>query len=99
MAEIIAPAGERTRVFRRFSSSLIQIIRIDVAPVDGTSPVSGLLEVRGSKWLFTRPPETHPLQPTMSVRKGYWDTRYAIYVIPDVDVRVTVHRPRLGARG
>ena len=96
MAVIQAPAGERTRVFRRFSSSLIQTIRIDVEAADGRSEVSGLLEVQGSQWLFSRPPEQHPLQASTTVRKGYWDTRYAIYVTPDVDVRVTVHRPRLG---
>lgn len=98
MAEILAPAGERTRIFRRFSSSLVQAIRIDVATVGGSAEVSGLLEVRGSRWLMARSPETRPLRPSMTVRKGYWDTRFAIYVIPDTDVVVTVHRPRLGRR-
>jgi hypothetical protein len=96
MAEFEVRAGERTKVFSRFSSSLVQTITIDVVSVDGR-PVSGTLEVQGSKWLFDKPAEVRPLQATQQVKKGYWDTRYAIYVTSDRDATVTVPRPRLGA--
>lgn len=96
MAEFEVRAGERSKVFSRFSSSLIQTITIDVESADG-GPVSGTLEVRGSRWLFAKPPEEWPLQATQRVEKGYWDTRFAIFVTADRDARVTVHRPRLGA--
>ena len=96
MADFDVSAGERTKVFSRFSSSLVQTITIDVESVDGR-PVSGTLEVQGSRWLFDKDPEVRPLQATQRVKKGYWDTRYAIYVTADRDAHVTVHRPRLGA--
>jgi hypothetical protein len=96
MAEYTVPAGQRTRVFRRFSSSLIQSITIDAEPAQGHGIVSGTLEVRGSRWLFTKPPETYDQLHTQTVAKGYWDTRYEIYVTPRTDMRISGHRPRLG---
>jgi hypothetical protein len=96
MYETAVPAGTRRRVFRRVSSSLAQTIRIDAEPLDGSGDVSGLLEVCGSRWLFSKEPEVFALRSSQVVRKGFWDTRYAVFVIPDRDVRVTVHRPRLG---
>lgn len=96
MAEFEVRAGERTKVFSRFSSSLVQTITIDVESADGR-PVSGTLEVQGSRWLFSKPSEERPLRETQQVKKGYWDTRYAIHVTTDRDATVTVHRPRLGA--
>jgi hypothetical protein len=93
--EIVAPAGERTRIIHRFSSSLSQTFAFDVEPVSGEGPVSGTVEVAGSRWLFSKPPVTLDLQPTMSVEKGFWDTRYSVYVTPDRDVKVTLGRPRL----
>ena len=97
MAEYMIPAGQRTRVFRRLSSSLVQSITIDAETAEGTGPVSGTLEIQGSLWLFSKPPETFELLRTQTVAKGYWDTRYAIYVTPRSDMRITVHRPRLGS--
>jgi hypothetical protein len=96
MKSMTAHAGQRTRVFRRFSSSLRQQISLEFQPVDGSSSVSGTLEVHGSRWLFPKPVETHRLQSQMTVTKGFWDTRYAIYVTPKDDTRVTIGRPKLG---
>lgn len=89
------PAGERRRVLRRVSSSIPQTISFDFEPVTGFGQVSGALEVRGSRWLFPKPPLLLDLEPTMTVRKGFWDTLFSVYVTPDQDVRVTVHRARL----
>ena len=96
MKSVTVHAGQRTRVFKRFSSSLPQQISLEFQPVDGSSGVSGTLEVAGSRWLFPKPVATHRLQRQMTVTKGFWDTRYAIYVTPKFDTRVTIGRVRLG---
>lgn len=96
MKEFEAPTGERTRVFHRFSSSLPQRITIETEPVDGRSPISGTIEVQGSRWLFPKPTQSVPLAPEVTIAKGFWDTRFTVTVIPDHPMRITVHRPRLG---
>jgi len=88
-------AGDRVRVIHRFSSSLPQTFTLHVEPARPGGPVSGTVEVRGSRWLFSKPPVTLPLSAETTVSKSYWDTRYSVYVTPDRDVVVTVDRPRL----
>jgi len=89
-------AGQRIRVFRRFSSSLPQRITIEAEAIDGRSPISGTIEVQGSRWLFPKPVQSVPLASEVTIGKGFWDTRFAVTVIPDQPARITVHRPRLG---
>jgi len=80
--------GERLRVLRRFSNSIPRTFTFDVEPVGGPGEVSGTVEVVGSRWLFPKPPLVLELRPTMNVQKGFWDTLFSIFVIPDQDVRV-----------
>jgi hypothetical protein len=89
MKDITIRAGERTRVLRRLSSSIPQRFSFAVEPLAGSAPVSGTVEVAGSRWLFSKPPLVLDLQPTMTVAKGYWDTRFAIYITANQDARVT----------
>ena len=56
----------------------------------GGGPPSGTVEVRGSRWLFRRPPVVVPLQSEVRVVKGFWDTLFSVHVVPDDDVTVTV---------
>lgn len=95
MKEVVVRRGERCRVIHRFSSSLSQTFSFEVEPVAGPGPVSGTVEVKGSRWLFRKDPVVLELQPTMTVRKGFWDTLYSVFVTPDQDVKVTLHRARL----
>jgi hypothetical protein len=88
-------AGERVRVIHRFSSSLAQTYTLLVEPTPPGGPVAGTVEVHGSRWLFPKPAVTLPLTAETTVDKGYWDTRYSVYVTPDHDVTVTIGRPRL----
>jgi len=83
------PAGERTRIFRRRFSSLPQTIRFTAVPSGGT------VERVGSRWILGRTRQTSALLPDNEVSKGYWDTFFELYVIPDHDTLVTLARPRL----
>jgi hypothetical protein len=88
MREIIAKAGERTRILHLFSDSIPQTVRFTAEPVAG-GEASGAVEVTGSTWLFPKPPVRHPLTREQSFPKGFWDTNYSIHVTPDVDTRIT----------
>ena len=95
MKEILVRRGERRRIIRRFSSSLSQTFSFDVDAVVGHGPVSGMVEVKGSRWLFRKDPLLLELKSTMTVQKGFWDTLFSVFITPDQDVKVTLHRPRL----
>lgn len=84
------PAGERTRVVHRRSGSIPREYVIVTEQAGGGVP-TGSVEVRGSRWLFRRPPTVVPLQPEVRVVKGFWDTLFSVHVVPDQDVTVTVH--------
>lgn len=83
-------AGERERVIRKFSNSLALTYSFDVEPLDLSDVVSGVVEVVGSNWLAPKPAITKELNTSNFVEKGIWDTMYSVYVIPDVDVRVSM---------
>ncbi len=82
-------AGERRRILRRISNSVPMTYRFRAEPVDGDGPVSGIVEVKGSRWIFPAPPVTQPLGPINEVAKGAWDTVFTVTVVPDRDVTVT----------
>ena len=82
-------------MIHRFSSSLSQTFSFEVEPLVPGGTVSGTVEVCGSRWLFKKPPQVMPLLPTVTVEKGFWDTRYSVFVTPDRDVRVILQRPSL----
>lgn len=88
-----APAGERSEVLRRFGGSIPTDYTIVVTP--RTGPVEGHIEVRGSRWIWWKEPRVFALQPSQTVTKGFWDTRFSVVVIPRHDVQVAVHRGRL----
>ncbi len=96
MATIKIKAGERARIIRRFSSSIVATYKFSADPVDSCDDLSGNVEVKGSRWLFPKPAETQKLGRQNSVNKGMWDTFYSIYVVPDVDVYITL--PKFGIR-
>jgi len=91
LKEVVVRGGERSRVLRRFSSSIPRTFSFDVEPLSGPGHVSGTVEVAGSRWLFSKPTVVLELRRTMTVEKGFWDTLFSIYVEPDQDVRVVFH--------
>ncbi|NQV06750.1 hypothetical protein HQ535_09370 [bacterium] len=91
MKEVVIHAGERSRVLRRFSSSIPRRFSFDVELLGGSGEVSGTVEVAGSRWLFSKPPLMLELRRAMTVEKGFWDTLFSVFITPDQDVRVVLH--------
>lgn len=87
--ELIARAGERTRVVDRRSGSVPRRYVITVEAEDG-APVGGTIVVQGSRWLFRSDPEEIPIAPEVVVVKGFWDTLFRVDVVPDRDAVVVV---------
>jgi len=98
MATIAIKAGERQRIIRKFSGSIVATYQFSAEPVNSTDTLSGTVEVKGSRWLFSKPVETQSLQRQNSVHKGMWDTFYSVYVVPDVDVDISFAGSHLAPR-
>ena len=85
----MAPKGQKTKVFSTFSNSLDMTYRFRVEPNTPGERVAGTVEIRGSNWLFPKPPRSQPLKADCEVHKGVWDTLFSVHVEPTVDVTVT----------
>lgn len=88
-------AGERCRIIRRFSNSLSMTYSFRAESMKAGEPLSGKIEIAGSKWLFPKAPQTQALKRDNSVSKTVWDTFYSVYVTPDVDARIMLERSRI----
>ena len=90
MKTIHVKAGERKRIIVQFSNSLKQTHNFIAEPVAGNSDPSGLIEIKGSNWLFPKPVIPLDLKRENAVDKGAWDTFYSVYVTPKIDTKITV---------
>lgn len=90
MKEIQIAAGHKTRIIRRQFSSLATTYTFEVVPANPNDGLVGTLEVKGSDWIFPKAAKRVPLQPNNRVTAGVWDTFFSVYVIPEVDVVVTL---------
>ena len=88
--EIEIRAGEQKKIFSRFSSSIPETVVFDVEPVNAGESLQGMVEVRGSSIIIPRKPVAHPLEVHNEIEKGMVDSNFAIWVLPEVDVRVTM---------
>ncbi len=96
MTTLEIKAGERKRIIRKFSSSIVATYKFSVEPVNPSEDISGTVEIKGSNWLFPKPAETQELQQQNSVEKGMWDTFYSVFVTPDVDVNISMPKSGIG---
>lgn len=64
-------------------------IRFEAIATSG-GPPEGQVEIRGSHWIFPKPPWQQPLQAMNSVEAGFWDTFFAIAVTADTDLAITL---------
>ncbi len=85
-------AGERTKVFRLFSSSIPSTINFE-AQAEGE--ISGTVEVDRWHW-FTWKKETLPLQANNAIEKRYGDADFIIHVTPDQDCEVVFGKKVMG---
>lgn len=97
MAEILIRAKERRRILHLVSDSIPQQVRFEATAV-AAGPVSGEVEVAGSRWLFRKAPVRQPLQRDNRVHKGAFDALFSIYVTPDQDTRITLRSRHFTAR-
>ncbi len=88
MRELVVAKGERQRVLHMLFDSIPQKVGFTAEPVAEGGSLSGTVEVQGSRWLFRKPPSPHALAAENVFDKSMWDSRYAIYVTPDEDVRI-----------
>ncbi len=79
-------AGERRRVLWIFSSSIPGKARFRVETADG-SPPKGRVELARRRW-FTWHRTEHPLEAHHGFDKGFADSDYRIYVMPETDCRI-----------
>lgn len=96
MQEIQIAAGCKTRIIRRQFSSLVTTYAFDVTPVIQHSHLAGIVEIKGSNWIFPKPVQRVPLQPSNVVTAGVWDTFFSVYVFPEVDVVISLPSKSLG---
>ncbi len=97
MKAIQIAAGCKTRIIRRQFSSLATTYMFDVVPASPNDNLAGTMEIKGSDWIFPKPVKRVPLQPSNRVTAGVWDTFFSVYVIPEVDVVVTLPSKSLGS--
>ncbi len=88
MKEFTIRKGERARILHLISDHIPQLVRFSAAPLEGKGKVSGKIEVRGSRFIFRKPPVEYDLGPKNVVEKGMWETFYSVYVTPDQDIRL-----------
>ena len=88
--EIEIRAGEEKKIFSRVSSSISETIVFDVQPVNADDALEGRIEIRGSSVIIPKKPQPRPLQSHNEIEKGMMDSNFAIWVLPDVDVRLTM---------
>ncbi len=88
MKVIEVKAGHRTRIIHMFSNSIPMEMGFTAHSIKKGGKVSGKVEVKGSNWLFPKAAIKQDLGDENIVKKGMWDTFYAVYVTPEDDVRI-----------
>lgn len=96
MKEIQIAAGRKTRIIRRRFSSLAMTYTFDAFPMRQDTYLTGTVEIKGSDWIFPKPAKRMPLQSSNTVMAGVWDTFFSVYVIPEVDVVITMPSKSFG---
>jgi len=81
-------AQEKTTIYRRHFSSVPIDIHFDAAALTGDQP-TGEVEIRGSHWVFPKPPAIQPLHAQNQVRVGFWDTFFSIQVTAHTPIEIT----------
>ncbi|MGF1600768.1 MAG: hypothetical protein ACFCU8_01905 [Thermosynechococcaceae cyanobacterium] len=95
MKTVTIKAGDKTRIIHRQFSSLTTIYSFEATPTMQDGYLAGTIVVKGSDWIFSKPSKTMPLQACNTATAGIWDTFFSVYVIPEVDVVITLPSKRL----
>ena len=90
MNEIRVAAGQRVAVIRRSFSSVPLDYRFAARAEKPGQAISGIVEVRKSRWILPGAPSTQPLQAKNVVSAGFWNTFMSVDVVPEVDAMIAV---------
>ncbi len=90
MKKIEIKSGEKKCIINRFSNGLQTTYNFSAEPAKAGDKLCGIVEVRGSNWIFPKPPVVLDLAPDNAVEKGMWDTFFKVYVVPGTDVRISL---------
>lgn len=96
MKEIRIAAGCKTRIIRRQLSSMASTYTFNAAPIIENGYLAGTIEIKGSDWIFPKPSKKVPLEASNIVTVGVWETFFAVYIIPEVDVLITLPSESFG---
>lgn len=96
--DITCPKGKRTRILHILSDSIPQRVRFDAEPPGSADEVDGLVEIERSGLLTGKKTERSPLQRQNRVYKRMFDARYAVFVEPEQDTRITLQSRHLTSR-
>ena len=58
--------------------------------------LAGSVEIKGSNWIFPKAIERLPLQPTNTFTASVLDTFFSVYVIPEVDIVISLPSKSFG---
>jgi hypothetical protein len=95
MDEIHAARGERVKVVRRSFSSVPMDYRFSARASAPGDRLTGIVEIRKSRWILPGPRAAHPLEATNVVSAGFWNTFVSVDVIPDADAVITIDGRRV----
>ena len=95
MKTIQINAGQRTRIISKFSNSISTTYRFTASSLSGNGEPTGTIEVKGSNWIFPKPPTSQKLARDNAVAKTMWDTFYSVHVTPDQGVHITLEEGRV----
>jgi hypothetical protein len=80
--------GKTAKIFQRNLSSVPMDFHFHASALDGGKP-QGEVEIRGSNWIFPKPPITQPLEANNAVHAGFWDTFFSVTVIAHGEIEIT----------
>ena len=95
MKTIQIHAGKPTKIISKFSNSLTITYHFTASNAVGNNPPSGIVEVKGSNWIFPKPSKIQPLQKENYVTKTMWDVFFNVYVTSDHEVTITLNKGRM----
>ncbi len=96
--EVICPRGARTRVLHIVSDSIPQSVRFTAEPVEADRTLEGTVDVERGGSVFGRKSERASLAARNEFRKGFFDSRYAVFITPAQDTRVVFQSRHVTSR-
>ena len=95
MKTINIKAHQSIKIISKFSNSIPTTYEFSATCLSNNEQPSGTVEVKGSNWIFSKPPLIQPLKVKNTVSKTMWDTFYSVYITPDHDTSITLENGQM----